>query len=108
MPGVRDSVLVAPSLVSTVKSASPSTLVLQYKEAMSLADDCGTAVDGCRTGITYQQAAAHDSANPSDPWILRDSAGQADPKYLLRPRLSGERRFGVLPAAVGDERGRCY
>ena len=36
------SVVVAPSLVSTVKSASPSTLVLQYKEAMGLADDCGT------------------------------------------------------------------
>ena len=33
-------------------------------------------LDGCRTGITYQQAAAHDSANPSDPWILRDSAGK--------------------------------
>ena len=70
------TVLVAPSLVSMVKSASPSTLVLEYKEAMSLADDCGTAVDGCRTGITYQQAAAHDSANPNDPWILRDSAGR--------------------------------
>ena len=62
-----------------MKSASPSTLVLQYKEAMSLADDCGTAVDSCRTGITYQQAAAHDSANPSDPWILRDSAGKPIP-----------------------------
>jgi len=70
------SVVVQPSLVSTVKSASPSTLVLQYKEAMSVADDCGTGVDGCRTGMTYQQAAAHDSAHPSDPWILRDSAGK--------------------------------
>ena len=36
----------------------------------------GPALDGCRTGITYQQAAAHDSANPSDPWILKDSAGK--------------------------------
>ena len=36
----------------------------------------GPPVDSCRTGITYQQAAAHDSANPNDPWILRDSAGR--------------------------------
>ena len=102
------TVLVAPSLVSTVKSASPSTLVLEYKEAMSLADDCGTAVDSCRTGITYQQAAAHDSANPSDPWILRDSAGKPIPSTSYAHVYSGERRFGVLPAAVGDERGRCH
>ena len=81
-------------------------MVLKYKEAMGLADDCGTAVDSCRTGITYQQAQAHDSANPSDPWILRDSAGKPIPRPLLRPHLSGERRLGVLPAAVGDERGR--
>ena len=39
----------------------------------------GRTVDSCRTGITYQQAAAHDSANPSDRWILRDSAGRPIP-----------------------------
>ena len=101
------SVVVAPSLVSTVKSASPTTRVLKYKEAMGLADNCGTSVDSCRTGITYQQARAHDSANPSDPWILRDSGGKPIPKRTYAAHLSGQRRFGVLPAAVGDERGRC-
>src|SRR4029079_19089526 len=73
------TVVVAPSLVSSRKSASPSTRVLQYREPMGLADDCGTSTDGCRTGITYQQATAHDQANPSDPWILRDSAGKPIP-----------------------------
>ena len=67
------------SLIAKIKSASPQTKVLNYKEPMGLADDCGTPVDICRTGITYQQAAAHDSANPGDPWILRDSSGKPIP-----------------------------
>ena len=32
-------------------------------------------VETCRSAITYQQALAHDSAYPNDPWVLRNSAG---------------------------------
>ena len=49
-----------------------------YKSATEMVDDCGTAltvVDTCRSAITYQQALAHDSAYPNDPWVLRNSAG---------------------------------
>jgi hypothetical protein len=53
--------------------------VLNYKQPMALRDDCGTSVDPCGSAITYQQAQAHDAANPGDPWILRDASGKPIP-----------------------------
>ena len=66
------------SLLAGIKSASPTTRVTGYKSAIELADDCGSMVDTCRSAITYQQALAHDSAYPNDPWVLRNSSGRVD------------------------------
>ena len=98
------------SLMAGIKSASPTTRVTGYKSATEMADDCGTAltvVDTCRSAITYQQAFAHDSAYPNDPWVLRDSAGHVDGGAGLSEGASGQRRFGLLPEAVDRERRRA-
>lgn len=63
--------------IAAIKLASPSTEVLGEKAGMTMRDDCGTLVDTCGSGITYQQALAHDAANPNDPWVLRDAAGNS-------------------------------
>ncbi len=63
------------SLLAGIKSASPGTRVTGYKSAIEMVDDCGSALDTCRSAITYQQALAHDNAYPNDPWVLRNSSG---------------------------------
>ena len=66
--------------LADIKSKSPGTRVLGYKSATEMADDCGTTALGremCDSGITYQEAQAHDAAFPSDPWILRNASGQS-------------------------------
>jgi Hypothetical glycosyl hydrolase family 15 len=73
-------VVTNPGLIATTKKVSPQTKVLNFKDAMGLQDNCGTSVDTCQTAITYEQAQAHDAANPGDPWILRDSSGQPIPQ----------------------------
>ena len=65
LPRYATEVVTTPSLIAGVKSASPQTKVLNYKESMALADNCGTAVDTCQTAVTYQQAQTHDAANPA-------------------------------------------
>jgi len=57
------------SYVAAIKAASPGTVVLAYESATE-------AVDYCECPISEQTAAAHDVANPSDPWLLYDSAGR--------------------------------
>ena len=79
LPRYATEVVTTPSLIAGVKSASPQTKVLNYKESMALADNCGTSVDTCQTAITYQQAQTHDAANPGDPWILQDASGKPIP-----------------------------
>ena len=32
-------------------------------------------IETCSSAITYQQALAHDSAYPNDPWVLKNSSG---------------------------------
>ena len=61
------------SYISQIKSASPATRVLVYKNPLSIVD-CAN-VDSCGAGVTLAQAQAHDAAFPGDPWILRDAAG---------------------------------
>ena len=65
-----------PTALKKIKKVSPTTKVLNFKDAMALADNCGTAVDSCQTAISYQQAQTHDAANPGDPWILLDASGK--------------------------------
>jgi hypothetical protein len=69
--------------IPTIKRASPGTRVLGYKSSLAVAEDCGTMVDTCLSAITYEQALAHDAANPADPWLLRDAAGNSivNPAY---------------------------
>ena len=70
------TVILAPhkySYITQIKSASPATRVLGYKNPMSIVD-CAN-VDTCSAGVTLAQAQAHDAAFPNDPWILRDAAG---------------------------------
>ena len=95
-----------PSLVSTVKSASPSTLVLQYKEPMGLADDCGTLARRLPDRDHLPAGAGPRQGQPRRPLDPAQRERQSDPEPLLRPYLAGERRFRLLPAAVGDERDR--
>ena len=42
LPRYATEVVTTPSLIAGVKSASPQTKVLNYKESMALADNCGT------------------------------------------------------------------
>jgi len=65
------------SYIAGIKSKSPSTRVLGYKSGTELDDACGTYTDTCDTGITYQQAVAHDASSPNDPWVLRNSSGNS-------------------------------
>jgi putative glycosyl hydrolase-like family 15 (GHL15) protein len=62
--------------ISGIKLKSPSSRVLGYKSATEMLDNCGS-VDMCASAITYQQALAHDSSYPKDPWVLRNSSGQS-------------------------------
>ena len=55
LPRYATEVVTAPSLLAGIKTASPTTKVLNYKEAMALADNCGYAVDTCQTAITCVQ-----------------------------------------------------
>jgi putative glycosyl hydrolase-like family 15 (GHL15) protein len=64
-----------PDLIRQIKRASPSTLVLNYRESMGMQDNCGAYMSTCSTAITFQQAQSHDAAHPNDPWILRDGNG---------------------------------
>jgi Hypothetical glycosyl hydrolase family 15 len=78
------TVILAPhkySYIPQIKSASPGTRVLVYKNPMSIVD-CPN-VDTCSAGVTLAQARAHDAAYPNDPWILRDAAGNPvrNPSY---------------------------
>jgi hypothetical protein len=59
--------------IARIKSASPGTRVLVYKNPLSIVG-CPN-VDTCSAGVTLAQARAHDAAYPNDPWILRDAAG---------------------------------
>jgi hypothetical protein len=66
----------------SVKRSSPMTKVLAYETGMDLVDDCLPATWLCPS-ITYQEAQAHDTRHPRDPWILRDGAGRSlvNPNY---------------------------
>jgi hypothetical protein len=80
-------VILAPhkyTYIAQIKAASPSTKVVGYKSAVALSEGCGSLVDTCVSGITYEQALAHDAANPGDPWVLRDASG----KSIVRPSAS--------------------
>jgi len=60
-----------------IHAVSPTTRVLGYKSGTDLLDNCGASTDMCASGITYQEAVAHDEGNPADPWLLRDAAGKS-------------------------------
>jgi len=66
--------------IPSIKAASPGTKVLAYQSASEADDNCSPAAVAalnCATPISYQQAQAHDAANPSDPWVLRKSDGSS-------------------------------
>src|SRR5919108_376299 len=65
------------SYIPTIKSESPRTRVLGYKSSLAVASGCGSRFATCLSGITYDQALAHDAAHPDDPWLLRDTAGNS-------------------------------
>ena len=60
-----------------IKQSSPSTLVPAYKDA-TVAGSCGSSTStptSCPTVVGYAEALAHDNANPSDRWLVRDASG---------------------------------
>jgi len=59
-----------------IRAASTGTRVLGYKSATEIAEGCAD-VASCASGITYQQAVAHDAAHPSDPWLAKDASGKS-------------------------------
>jgi hypothetical protein len=70
------------SYARAVKRSSPKTKVLAYETGMDLVDDCIPSTWLC-PAITYQQALAHDTRHPGDPWVLKDPAGRSvvNPSY---------------------------
>jgi hypothetical protein len=60
-----------------IKQHSPQTKVLLYKSGMDLQDECLNNVDGCGSGLTFQQAQNHDATSPGDLWALRDASGKS-------------------------------
>jgi hypothetical protein len=57
--------------IPAIKKASPRTKVLGFQTAMEAVDYClPDHMLDCPSPISYQQAVAHDKANPSDPWLL--------------------------------------
>ena len=71
------TVILAPhkyTFIPQIKSASPGTRVLVYKNPLSIVG-CPN-VHTCSAGVTLAQARAHDAAYPNDPWILRDATGK--------------------------------
>ena len=70
--------------IAQIKAASPGTKVLMYQSASEAVDYCSASdMVHCASAVSYQQALAHDQANPSDPWLLYSSAGVAQtmPSY---------------------------
>ena len=59
--------------ISGIKSASPGTRVLGYKSGLEMMDNCGSLVEICHSGISYQQALAHDSAYTTSPRLACSS-----------------------------------
>ena len=62
--------------LSYIKQQSPGTRVLQWNDVGFLYKTCANPTQPtCPTAVSFNEALAHDQANPSDPWILRDAAG---------------------------------
>jgi hypothetical protein len=62
--------------LSYIKRYTSRTRVLQWTNISFLSKACGNpAPPTCPTAVGFSEALAHDQANPSDPWILRDAAG---------------------------------
>jgi hypothetical protein len=76
--------------VKRIKRLSPKTKVLGYDPAPELVDNCVPASWVC-SGITYQEARAHDARHPNDLWILRSASGQS----LINPHYRNEHLANV-------------
>jgi hypothetical protein len=62
--------------LSYIKQQSPGTRVLQWNDVQYLNKTCANPTEPtCTTAVSFNEALAHDQANPSDRWILRDAAG---------------------------------
>ena len=62
--------------LSYIKQQGPGTRVLQWNDVGFLYKTCANPTGPtCPTAVSFNEALAHDQANPSDPWILRDAAG---------------------------------
>ena len=62
--------------LSYIKRFNARTRVLQWTDVSFLSKICANPTPpGCTTAVGFSEALAHDQANPSDPWILRDAAG---------------------------------
>jgi hypothetical protein len=62
--------------LSYIKRYNARTRVLQWTDVSFLSKTCvNPTPPTCTTAVGFNEALAHDQANPSDPWILRDAAG---------------------------------
>ena len=62
--------------IRAIKAASPRTKVLAYQSATEAVDYCSpTQPLLCSSPVSYQQALAHDAANPMDRWLLTTADG---------------------------------
>ncbi len=59
----------------TVKTASPNTLVLCYLEISSGHTGLNPTQPTDNVAVSYQEAIAHDAANPTDRWLMYSDAG---------------------------------
>jgi len=64
-----------PSIIPTIKASNPHAKITTYVEPDAALDSCTANQDTCGTAFSLGEVQAHDAANPGDPWLLRDSAG---------------------------------
>ena len=82
--------------LSYIKQQSPGTRVLQWNDVGFLYKTCANPTQPtCPTAVSFNEALAHDQANPSDPWILRDAPGTRSGTGASRTRCT---RIRARPA----------